>query len=205
MCKSIGKLSRIALLAIGLITYTHSAYVNDKKIYLDKSDFTRAHSLLKRNNITLKMGDNLKLKNGMNVMGYYKYDSVKTTKKKYLNDVVVDTQVTTVEKHIIVIASIKYLKKLKTCYEDRDCYSLQVFTIYHELGHYLINKDGTYPKYIKGTETEERLADRVGLNIMQMYNVPVPYIMKRNGMYNNIFTLDEDLIEYSYELIKHLK
>lgn len=77
--------------------------------------------------------------------------------------------------------------------------------IIHKIGHFLINKDGTYPPDIKGTEMEERLADRVGLNIMQMRGVPVPYIMHRNGMYKNIFTLDEDLVDYSYEVMKHLR
>lgn len=201
---SLKKIACIALLSL-FATCAQGAYKVGKKIYLDKNDFNAARALLKRNDITLKVGSNLRLKNGANVMGYYKYDAVTTTKKKYLGEKLVNTQVNKVETHIIVIGNINYLKKLRTCYEDRDCYSLQVFTMYHELGHFLINKDGTFPPSIKGTEMEERLADRVGLNIMQMRGVSVPYIMHRNGMYKNIFTLDEDLVDYSYEILKHLK
>lgn len=205
MLKFLPKFTLITLLSLTFAPLVQGAYKVGKKIYLDKGDFSSAHALLKRNNITLKQGNNLRLDNGYNVMGYYKYDAVTTTRTRYLGDKVVGTDVSKKETHIIVIATIKYLKKLRTCYEDKDCYSLQVFTMYHELGHFLINKDGTYPPDIKGTEMEERLADRVGLNIMQMRGVPVPYIMHRNGMYKNIFTLDEDLVDYSYEVMKHLR
>lgn len=203
--KFVQKFTLVALSVAFFATFAHAAYKVDNKIYLDKSDFSAAHALLKRNGITLKTGSNLRLKNGYKVMGYYKYDSVTTTRTRYLGDKVVGTDVSKKETHIIVIANIKYLKQLRTCYEDRDCYSLQVFTMYHELGHFLINKDGNLPRAIKGTEMEERLADRVGLNIMQMRGVSVPHIMHRNGMYKAIFTLDEDLVDYSYEVMKYLK